>query len=232
MVSQTPTILSISKNNDNAQSIETQIAALQQEINLLYLVQQAKAYKMDKPGPYKGDKGTLQGFLTQNRAYFKYYRYQFNTYYNKIIFTGTRLKGNALIQFKPTLRDYLENIERNQDNNTKKIFRSFNYFKRAFKDAFRDLDEERSAKRKLIKLKQKGSASKYTVYFKQLTIYISWREDALISQFYKGLKEDVKNEISKMDQSDDFAKYVAIAVCIDNCLFKQRQEQQCKIPGN
>jgi hypothetical protein len=38
----------------------------------------------------------------------------------------------------------------------------------------------------------------------------------LISWFYKGLKEDVKDEVFKMDWLDDFAKYVAMAVCINN----------------
>ena len=41
-------------------------------------------------------------------------------------------------------------------------------------------------------------------------------EDILISQFYKKLKEDVKDKISKIDRLDDFAKYIAIIVYIDN----------------
>ena len=39
-----------------------------------------------------------------------------------------------------------------------------NYFKQAFKDAFRDLDKKRSIERKLIKFKQGRLTSKYTVY--------------------------------------------------------------------
>lgn len=79
-----------------------------------------------------------------------------------------------------------------------------------------------------MKLKQGGSASEYAAHFKQLTTHISWVDDALMSQFYEGLREDVKDEISKMDRPDDFAKYVAMAVRIDNCVFERRQERNRK----
>jgi hypothetical protein len=233
MAPQTPTASQVAQTKaDPIKEMGDQIGQLQQEIMRLHTLQQAKAFKMDKPGPYKGDKGTLQGFLTQCRAYFRHNHLQFETHHDKIIFTGHRLEGNALAWFEPTLRDYLENDEKDWDDNTKKIFKTFDHFEQALKDAFGDPDEDRTAERQLMQLRQTGSTSTYAAHFKQLTTHISWGEDALMSQFYEGLKEDVKDEIAKLDRPDDFAKYVSMAVRIDNRLFERRQERQRKTPNN
>ena len=41
-----------------------------------------------------------------------------------------------------------------------------------------------------------------------------------MAQFYKGLKEEVKDKPTKEDQLDDFLDYIAIAIWIDNWLYK------------
>ena len=107
MASQTPSSSSVSRNGPTTQEqMIEQIQLLQQEVIRLQAVQQSKVYKIDKPGPYTGTKGTLQGFLTQCRAYLQHYAYQFASEAEKVVFVGHRLEGDALTWFEPTLRDY------------------------------------------------------------------------------------------------------------------------------
>ena len=51
-----------------------------------------------------------------------------------------------------------------------------------------------------------------------------------MTQFYEGLKDEVKDELSKQDRPDEFADYVKMAVRIDNRLYERRQEKR-KITG-
>ena len=48
-------------------------------------------------------------------------------------------------------------------------------------------------------LKQKGSIVKYLAKFRQIAIKTAFDDNTLISQFYKGLKEVVKDKLSKED---------------------------------
>lgn len=109
MAPQTPTSSSVGNSGLNSAQLVEQLNYLNQEIARLQAIQKGKSYKMDKPGPYDGTKGTLQGFLTHSRAYFKHNVDQFTKDEEKILFPGTRLEGDAAKWFEPTLRDYLEN---------------------------------------------------------------------------------------------------------------------------
>lgn len=232
MAPQTPTSSNVGNNNDNptAAQLTEQIAYLHQEITRLQTQQQTgnKVYKMDKPGPYDGAKKTLQGFLTQCKAYFRHYHTQFRTEAEKVIFVGHRLEGDALAWYEPTLRDYLENKKEDWDDHTKKVFRKYEDFEEALRDAFGDPDEKRTAERQLFQLRQRGSASEYVAKFRQISAHLGWDDEPMMSQFYEGLKEEVKDELSKLDRPDDFTKYVAMAVRIDNRLYERRMERTKK----
>lgn len=180
---------------------------------------------MEKPTAFNKIKGTLQGFLTQCRIYFLHYGYQFIIEIDKVIFAEYRLKGNVLAQYEFILKDLLGNKEGDRDDNTKKLFKKFDNFKYAIKDTFRDPDKERTAERQLTLLKQIRSALKYTAKFKQISTQLGWDNGPLISQFYEGLKDKVKNELVKQNRPDEFAKYVAMAVRINNRLYERKQER-------
>ncbi|KAF3768186.1 hypothetical protein M406DRAFT_225213, partial [Cryphonectria parasitica EP155] len=57
--------------------------------------------KMEAPAPYGGERHTLQAFLTQCKAYFHHEEKKFPKEADKVIFAGTRLKGDALTWFEP-----------------------------------------------------------------------------------------------------------------------------------
>lgn len=185
--------------------------------------------KMKKPEPYDGTKDTLRGFLTQLRAYMRHYEGEFIYDHQKVMFAANQLTGSAISWFEPILRDYLENDEpKKREKETRRIFEDYDNFEEAIKAAFGDPDEERTAERQLTLLKQKGPASEYAAKFRQLSSKLDWPDEPLMTQFYAGLKEEVKDELAKQDRPDEFADFVKMAVRIDNRLYERRLEKRSR----
>ncbi|RYP48392.1 hypothetical protein DL768_005711 [Monosporascus sp. mg162] len=55
--------------------------------------------------------------------------------------------------------------------------------------------------------------------------WVDDENDILIDVFYKELKDDIKDEIIKIERPSAFDKYIVKAVKIDNRKFEQRQER-------
>lgn len=211
------------------EQLQRMIADLQQENNALRHSGGGggrSAIKMKLPEPFTGKYGELQGFITQLKIYHRRYEHDFIEEADKVMHAGNLLAGDALAWFEPIMRDYLENPDVNkQDEDTVAIFRNFNNFERALKDVFGNPDETREAERKLKKLRQTGSASAYAAQFRQISSKLTWEDDHLMSWFYDGLKEEVKDDISREDRPDELHEYIARAVKIDNRLYERRQEK-------
>ncbi|RYP42425.1 hypothetical protein DL768_010346 [Monosporascus sp. mg162] len=172
--------------------------------------------KVKKPEPYDST-GSVQGFLTQAKVYLRLERIEGDA--DRILVVAGFLKGDVLNWFEPMLRDYLENAEDDQETATKKIFESYVNFEQKLKDNFDNPDAKRKVAQDLLQLKQKGPASKYAVEVRNLMSKAGWvddEDDTLIDVFYKGLKDDVKDEIIKIERPNAFDKYIAEAVKIDN----------------
>ena len=54
---------------------------------------------------------------------------------------------------------------------------------------------------------------------------MEWDDQPLISCFYKGLREDVKDELVKVKRPKDLSAYIALAVEIDYRLYERRIER-------
>ena len=187
----------------------------------------AKAVKPISP-IYNRSEGTLCGFLTQLCAYHYFYAHKLPAESDRVLHSSNCLKKDALDWFKPTLCNYLENIGQpnKMDLNTRAIFQSVDKFKETLKAAFRDPEEEQSAERKIKNLRQCGSASDYVVKFRQIIPALDWDNEPLMAQFYKGLRDKVKDKLVKENRPNDFSKYIAMAVYIDNRLYKCRMEKR------
>lgn len=235
MAPQTPTGSSIGQHPPTQAQLVDQVAQLQAQIMQLQRAQNSNtmtSFKMEKPTIYKGEKGTLQAFLTQCKAYFLHYNTQFTTEVDKIVFAGHRLEGDALAWYEPALRDFMENTDGNRDDNTKELFKKFANFEQNLKETFGDPDADRTAERQLLQLKQTGSATTYVAKFRQLSTHLGWEDEPLMTQFYEGLKDEVKDELAKQDRPDKFTQFTAMAVRIDNRLYERKQERNRKNSGN
>ena len=81
------------------------------------------------------------------------------------------------------------------------MFTNFKTFKIHVRRVFEDINTERTAARELMNLKQKKAASMYTVQFQKVLFNLSWEDIALTEQFYRSLKNVVKNNIAREEQS-------------------------------
>ena len=78
---------------------------------------------------------------------------------------------------------------------------NFKMFKIHVRRVFEDIDTERTVTRELINLKQKKAALIYIVWFQRVLFNLSWENTAFIEQFYRSLKNIVKNDIAREEWS-------------------------------
>jgi hypothetical protein len=65
---------------------------------------------------------------------------------------------------------------------------------------FGDINKEHIVERAFKKLKQKGAATLYTAEFQAYSFKTGWNNDFLKAQFYKGLKDTVKDDMSYIEK--------------------------------
>uniref|UniRef100_L7J7G5 Retrotransposon gag domain-containing protein n=2 Tax=Pyricularia oryzae TaxID=318829 RepID=L7J7G5_PYRO1 len=183
--------------------------------------------KYPLPNPFDGTPGTLQGFLTGTRAYLHFNEDSFENNSDKVAYAASLLKGDALAWFEPTLRDFLDyKEEHNRRAETNRIFDDYDNFKDNLKEVFGNPDKERTAERKLSRLTQIKSASRYASEFRQITSKLAWGKDALMARFYQGLKNEVKDELIKEERPQLLSEYVKLAVKIDNRIYERKLEKK------
>ena len=81
------------------------------------------------------------------------------------------------------------------------MFTNFETFKIHARRVFEDIDAERTAARELMNLEQKRAASMYAVWFQKVLFNLSWEDAVLAEQFYRSLKNVVKNDIAREEWS-------------------------------
>ncbi len=107
----------------------------------------------------------------------------------------------------------------------RKVFGSYEDFEVELKTVFGKVDEKRATERQLAKLKQTGSASHYTIQFRQITSQLHWENDIFITKFYKGLKEYIKDKIAKEDRPEKLTKYIKRTIRINNRFYKKQRKK-------
>ena len=80
------------------------------------------------------------------------------------------------------------------------------------------MNSKKKAECKLKHLKQKKSASNYAAEFRQIVSVLDWNDEVYVSLFYWELKNEVKDELTKIEWSDDLNKMIKIIIWINNCL--------------
>ena len=130
---------------------------------------------------------------------------------------GTLLTGQALSWFAPLFEK------------RSPVLNNFETFLEAFAEAFGEHDKARWATTKIRSLRQgTRSASVYASDFRQLASDINWDEEALMSQFYWDLRDDVKDLLLSLPDPRTINEAISQAVRCDNRLFQRRQDQRSR----
>ncbi|KAF4474589.1 Retrotransposon-derived protein PEG10 [Colletotrichum fructicola Nara gc5] len=188
--------------------------------------------KLSAPITYDGTPGQLKSFLIQVKNYQNFHHGDFTSQTEKVVHAATYLRGRALKWFEPIQEEFLKYETLDEcSTETRDIYSSFQGFEDALRSLFQDPDEKRQAERDLAQLRQTKSTKEYAAMFRQLSIQLDLTEETKIFMFYQGLKDEVKDEIVKIDRPEDFLQYADLAIKIDNRLFERRKEKGEKRQG-
>jgi hypothetical protein len=152
-----------------------------------------RSAKVAPPDQFSGDRHKIYLYLSKCRHNFLSQPELFTTEAKKVLFASGYLDGAAYNWFQPLLDRYASAVTDGRPEDIPAQFQSFGEYTRSLEDTFGDPDLVRSMERELRNLSQTTSVASYTADFNRIKGFVKWNDDALTSQFYKGLKSAVKD---------------------------------------
>ena len=179
--------------------------------------------KIAQPDLYHGERKKLEEWLMQVQLYLRFYDTVPAKQHTAVAITFMR--GDAQKWVQPHLQKYLDDPSDVPD--VAKWMESFAYFKAELRKIFAPSNEVNQAVRVIQHIKQKRSAAEYTTQFQQYAVKTEWDDDALMTMYRRGLKENVKDELMRtgasLDTLDELQKE---AIQIDDNLFERAMEKR------
>jgi hypothetical protein len=218
----------IAQQQQRIQELMAAVKTLQEQTVQPGTMMVTSTAKVPLPPRFDGSREDLKPFLTGMETYCRFNRQAFPNDQDKIIMAASDMKGKASVWIQPLVDDYMDNEDDRSGcrDDTKRVFKTWESFKREIRIVFGEVDEAKAAVRKLRNLKQTKSASEYTAEFKQIQSQLEWDDAALMEYYYEGLKDHVKDEIARNEWPGDLGKFIETAVRIDNRLYERAQEKK------
>jgi hypothetical protein len=191
--------------------------ALQMENNMLKSQQHQHILEpaVSLPSKFDGTRSNCRNFINQVSLIFQLQPQRYPNDKTKTCFIGTLLSGTALSWFSPLLE---------KDS---PLLSDLSLFFQEFQQAFGDFDRATTAANELRSLRQGSqSASEYAAKFRQISVDLQWGEAALIDQFRRGLRDDVKDLLLTMPIPSSLQEAVAFSVRCDNRLSERKLEKR------
>jgi Retrotransposon gag protein/Zinc knuckle len=196
-----------------------------------------KNLRYKAPEAFTGERSKLQGFVLQLRLYMKFNEERFRSDTEKVLWATTLLEGKAHQWIEGFLEDYLKNTNKQGEINktgmettTVIIFSAWEGFISELKANFGVTDEKKEAVRAMEVLRQKGSATAYTREFQRYSTRTEWDDEALRHQYYKGLKEFVKDELLRHPNQkiETLDQLIQVSCEVDNAWYERGMERKGK----
>lgn len=166
------------------------------------------------PERYDGNLGSCQSFLTQVSLVFELQPVSYATERSRIAYLIGLLKGPA--------RDWGAAIWEKQNA----LCHSYAAFVNEMKKVFDHPVRGREAGSRLSHLRQgRLSVAEYTVGFRTLAAESGWNDAALQETFYRGLNEEVKDELATRDDTADLDALISLSIRLDNRIRERRRER-------
>jgi retrotransposon gag protein/zinc knuckle protein len=186
------------------------------------------------PKAFTGRREDLRRFLSGMRLFFYHNPDKYDKETKKTMFLVTRLEGKAF----DWIEHYLDNFMETKDNpnlegmtpDTRTLFANYEHGMVAnLKRMYGDLDEKRSAQRRLQDLRQGARPVQlYISEFQQYAPRTKWDSEALVHHFYTGLNEELKNDLSKGIRPEEMYPLINLVTIMDA---RNRERQNEKKSG-
>jgi hypothetical protein len=183
--------------------------------------------KINAPQEFSGVKGSLERFRMQCLLAIEMSGGKLSTERKKVLYIVSFLRGPAYEWVHPHFKDFLQHAEGEQKAFTRKMFKDYQSLFDEMEEVFDNGDEALEADRDIRALRQRTSAAQYRAEFQILAAKLDWNDDALASEFYRGLKDRVREEITlRNDRPSTFKDLSELAIKIDNRIFELQLEKR------
>ena len=114
------------------------------------------------------------------------------------------------------IRNHLKNKSKDQEEEINRVFKNFSNFEQTIWRMYKDIHAERIAEWQLYDIKQSKSTFKYITAFQSITAEIEWNVSTFTAQFYKELKNVIKNEITHMNRLTTLHAMISKTIMLNN----------------
>ncbi|SOV01226.1 uncharacterized protein UDID_17603 [Ustilago sp. UG-2017a] len=165
-----------------------------------------QGFRSKEPEAFIGERGHLEPFLAQVDVFLRLNPGRFINDSDQILWLSTLLRGVAHQWFYPHLSTV----------NPPVWLTDYPLFINQLRVVFGDPDRIATAKREIGALSQTTSVANYLTQFRQLQMTLNWGEDTMAWFFYRGLKENVKDDLSRSGKPTDLETLIQRSLEIDN----------------
>lgn len=176
--------------------------------------------KIGKPDYFQGERSKLDDWVNQMMLYFALNR--INNDQKRTMTAAFYLRGEAQNWIRPRLQRWL--IERKDSDG---LFSTWDTFVETIRSIYGLNNDKQVATRVVQQLTQKTSASAYTAKFKEYSDKTNWDGNALMNMYYRGLKDNVKDEMMRDGAAKDtLGEMIKAAIRIDDALYERSMEKR------
>ena len=171
-----------------------------------------------QPDFFDGSRHKTKVFTSQLKLYFLAKKSQFPDYISKITYACSLLREEAFSWFQTLQEDPTSPFPSN--------FQNYANFEEMLTSHFGDGNTREMAEKNILNLRQSTSVSEYANKFKLLSAQVDWNDSALCCHFYRGLKDRIKDEITKFERPKILKDLIDISIRIDNRLYERFLEKK------
>jgi len=184
--------------------------------------------KTSNPAEFTGKRTQVKTFKLQCHLAFSMEPEKWTSQHKRLMYIVSYMKGPAFEFIQPHLEDYLGNLSKPDDRkeSTRRILGSDNRLFEEIRSTFGYGNEQQEAEREIQALRQRGSATKYKAEFQILAARLDWDDNALAALFYQGLKDNIKDELSRDERPDTLREMSETAIRIDTRIWERQLEQK------
>src|ERR1700686_666899 len=176
--------------------------------------------------PFSGNRKDLLPFLTKCRLKFGGQPLRFGSEKSKVLYAGARLEGPAFGWFQPLVAKW----DTTGADPPPLELSSFETFATELTSLYGDPNLAASAEREICRLRQTSAVANYVAKFEEHRQYLEWNDAALRDQFYRGLKDEIKDGLAPLGRPATLAKLKELATRFDSRLQERVLERRQAYP--
>ncbi len=183
--------------------------------NIIVFLNSKSLIKILTSNLYYEDKNKLDAFLIQVNVYVRAHK-KLSSLHDKILFAFLYFKEDVFKWFKLLIKNHLKNKLKDREDEINKVFENFSNFEQAIQKMYENIDAKWVIEWQLYDIKQSESAFKYIAAFQSIATKIKWNDSTFTAQFYKELKNVIKNEITHTNKFATLHAMISKTIMLNN----------------